>query len=191
VNSLFRVAAAVGAVVVWTAWGSADVSALSCVERPSDIRAAEEAIQGEHPLWAMGYIVAVIESVTEDDDGGLLSVSVRPTHIFAGEYGDVITLRARPDGPPDARNLRPGRSFFLSLGRAAPGTGELLIQPCAPNFEVTPEQVDQLVAVAPEVEVRDSQSPNAEPESLPWPLIAAAAFIAVVGVGVGAIVWRR
>lgn len=192
VRELARAAGIAAAVALCALWGSAEASALSCVERPDAAAAAKEAIQGEHPLWAMGYLVAVVESITEGDEGDLLFVAVRPTHVFAGEYPDRMTLRARSDGPPDPRIFRTGRAYFLSLGHAAPGSGELLIQPCAPNFEITPEEVADLVAVAPEVEVRQAEVPVPdETEAVGWPLVAVIAVVAVLGLGIGVIAWRR
>ena len=186
-----RVAAVAGAVAIWAVSAAADVRALSCIELPDVHRAAEEAIKGEHPLWAKGYMVAVVENVVEDDGGGLLSVAVRPTHVFAGDYPERLTLRARPDGPPDPRMFRPGRSYFLSLDRPTSDGGELLIQPCAPNYEVTPEQVEHLAAVAPHVELREAGVP-APDDAIPvgWPLVAGIAIVAVIGLGTAMIVRR-
>ena len=193
VGLLARVAAVTAATAaIWGVWGSADVSALSCVERPDDEAAAREAVNGDHPLWAKGYMVAVVERISDDDEGGLLSVSVRPTHVFAWEYPERLTLRARPDGPPDPGMFHPGRPYFLSLGSGVPGSGEPLIEPCAPNFEVSPEQVERLVAVAPNVEVRESdvQAPD-QPDPVEWPLVAGIAIIAVIGLGAVVTLRRR
>lgn len=187
VGLLTRVAAVTAATAaIWGVWGSADVSALSCVERPDDEAAAREAINGEHPLGAKGYMVAVVERISDDDEGGLLAVSVRPTHVFAGEYPQRLTLRARPDGPPNPGMFHPGRPYFLSLGSRVPGSGEPLIEPCAPNFEVSPEQVERLVAVGPHVEVRESEVPTSND-----PLVAGIAIVAAIGLGTAMIVRRR
>lgn len=182
-----RLAAAIAMAAIWGLRGGADVSALSCVERPEDEIAAREAINGEHPAWAMGYMVAVVESISREGD---LSVAVRPTHVFSGEYPERLTLRARPDGPPDPAIFRPGRSYFLSLGHAAAASGELLIQPCAPNFEVSPEQVERLVDVAPHVEIREAPSPIPDPVLPVWPFVAAITIILAV-VGAGFIIVRQ
>lgn len=193
VGLLARVVAVTAATAaIWGVWGGADVSALACVESPDNETAAREAINGEHPLWAKGYMVAVVERISDDDEGGLLSVAVRPTHVFVGEYPERLTLRARSDGPPDPRMFRPGRSYFLSLDHGAPGSGELLIQPCALNFEVSPEQVQRLVAVAPNVEVRESdvQAPD-QPVPVEWSLVAGIAIVAVIGLGTVLILRRR
>ena len=186
-----RVAAIAGAVAISALSAVGSVRAVSCIELPDAHRAAEEAIKGEHPLWAKGYMVAVVENVVEDDEGGLLAVEVRPTHVFAGDYPERLTLRARPDGSPDPRMFRPGRSYFLSLDRQTSDAGELLIQPCAPNYEVTPEQVEHLAAVAPHVELREADVP-APDAAIPvgWPLVAGIA-IAVIGLGTAMIVRRR
>lgn len=183
---LARVAAVTAATAaLWGVWGSAEVSALSCVERPDDEAAALEAVNGEHPLWAKAYIVAVVESISGDGEG-LLSVAVRPTHVFAGEVPERLTLRARPDGPPDPGMFEPGRPYFLSLGSEVPGSGQPLIEPCAPNFKVSPEQVERLVTVAPHVEIRDPEVPTSNN-----PLVAGIAIAAAIGLGTVVIVRRR
>jgi hypothetical protein len=180
-----RVAAVTATAAILGVWGSADVSALSCVERPNDEAAAREAVNGEHPLWAKGYMVAVVESVSDDDEGGPVSVTVRPTHVFAGQYPERLTLQVRPDGPPNPGMFQPGRPYFLSLGSGVPA-GEPLIEPCAPNFEVSPGQVERLVAVAPHVEVRESEVPTSND-----PLIAGIAIVAAIGLGTAMFVRRR
>lgn len=183
---LARVAAVTATAAIWGVWGSADVSALSCVERPNDEAAAREAVNGEHPLWAKGYMVAVVEDISDDEAGGLVSVTVRPTHVFAGEYSERLTLRARPDGPPNPGMFHPGRPYFLSLGSGVPGSGEPLIQPCAPNFEVSPQQVERLVATAPHVEIRDPEVPTSSD-----PLVTGIAIVAAISLGTAVIVRRR
>ena len=190
-TTLARVVGVTGAVAIWALSAAGDVRALSCIELPDVHRAAEEAIKGEHPLWAKGYMVAIVENVMEDDRGGLLSMAVRPTHVFAGEYPERLTLRARPDGPPDPRMFRPGRSYFLSLDHGPPGSGELLISPCAPNYEVTAEQVEHLVAVAPHIELRQADVPGSD-DAVPvgWPLAAGIAIVAVIALGSAMIVRR-
>jgi hypothetical protein len=171
-----------------SAWGASDVSALACVERPDDETAAREAINGEHPDWASGYIVAVVEGV--QSDGGLLAVTVRPTHVFAGTYAERMTLRARSDGPPDPEMYRVGRSYFLSLGRVGPPSDELLVQPCAPNFAVTAEQLDRLVDAAPRVEIREPGSLAEGPPISVWSLLFGGGIVVLIGLGL-AIVVRR
>lgn len=181
-----RVPAAVTAAIVIFGLSSIDVSALSCVELPDEVTAAQEAINGKHPAWAMGYTVAVVESISRPRDS--LSLTIRPTHVFSGEYPERLTVRARPDGPPDPRLFRLGSSYFLSLGRVGPSSRDLLIQPCAPNFEVTAEQVEQLVDVAPHVEIRQFAVTSADPPGAGWPLVAGLAVAAALLLGITIII---
>lgn len=167
--------------------GTAEAQALSCVGIPDQEAAAREAINGVHPLWASGYIVAVVENIRSSERE--LSIVVRPTHVFSGEYPEQLRLLARSDGPPDPSMFQLGRAYFLSLDQVE-GSDGLLIQPCAPNFAITAEQLERLIDAAAHVEVREPGVPAANSGPPIW-AITAGVIVLMLAAGVGMIVWPR
>lgn len=180
---LALVSAAVAAMLL----GATEAQALSCVGIPDEEAAAREAINGEHPLWASGYVVAVVENIRSSERE--LSIVVRPTHVFSGEYPEQLRLLARSDGPPDPSMFQLGRAYFLSLDQVE-GSDGLLIQPCAPNFAITAEQLERLIDSAPHVEVREPGVPAANSGPPIW-AITTGVTVLVLAAGVALIAWQR
>lgn len=157
---------------------------LTCVPHADVERAAREALEGDHPLWAGAYIVGRVDAI-ERPLHAPLTLRVTPTHVFGGDLADRIRLAARSDGPPDPRSWRVGGLYFLALADAPELEGiDALVAPCAPNFRITTaEQLDRLILVAAGVEVRDdgvSLASTDAPLGVPIVLGLAAG---VIGVG--------
>jgi hypothetical protein len=156
---ILRLAATVGTMVI-ALQSPAGSLGLTCIQHPDVERAAREVIAGHHPSWAEAWIVGRIDRI-EHPVHAPITLTVTPTHVFAGELAPRIRLAARSDGPPDPSSWRVGAHYFLALADAPELEGvDGLVSPCAPNFRITTaEELGRLIGAAPNVEVRDEELP--------------------------------
>lgn len=161
---------------------ASSATALTCIVHEDVVRAAEEALAGDHPLWADSYVIGRVEAI--DREGPAVRLRLAPTHVFDGDPSEPFEIAVRPDGPPDPSTWAVGQLYFvaLSAGPEEDGTGTH-VAPCAPNFWITDaEQLDRLLRAAPTLTVLEpvALGPTARPDALP--LIAASLGIGVIAV---------
>jgi hypothetical protein len=159
--------------------------ALVCADHGGDEAAAMEAVGGDHPQWADGYVIGRVDAIDDLPHTGV-RLTLTPTHAFGGAPREPIRLATRVDGPPDPSMWAVGAMYFLSVsGPEGVEGADGIVSPCAPNFRISDAgQLDRLVAAADSVTVLEDDVVVAS--AVPMPILGA--FIGAVAIGL--VSWR-
>ena len=177
-------ATAVAAFVLCIGVASPSV-AVQCGGRPSLPGEAFDLVAGKVASHDDAYAVGEVTARTKVADDPLTwALDVQMQLVFKGDVPQRITLFHTPYDPPV--DFVPGHRYFFVLNRRAgqPADIPLGLDMCGPSFEISADQLHDLVGLAPPTDVYDETVAEGGPSGIDFLPIGVATLLVIGAVAV-------